>query len=73
MLVHGCGVSQFPQFYDKNNIKLLPPPYVGSYLGEKGHKNLQETWIIAFSKSVKKFVMVSISDMPNIKYWHNLG
>ena len=40
MLGHGCGVSQYPQFYDR--IKyiyiILPRPYVGSYIGEKGHQ-----------------------------------
>ena len=52
---------------------MLPHPYVGSYLGEKGHQCLQENWILALAKSVETFVMVSISDMPTIKYWHNLG
>ena len=39
MLGHGCGVSQYTQFYDitKKN-KMLPRPYVGSYIGEKGHQ-----------------------------------
>ena len=40
MLGHGFGVSQFTQFYEKikNKYQLLPRPYVGSHLGEKGHK-----------------------------------
>ena len=39
MLGHGCGVSQYPQFYDtiKKN-QMLPLPYVGSYSCEKGHQ-----------------------------------
>ena len=33
MLGHGCGVSQFPQLYEKikNKYHFLPLPYVGSY------------------------------------------
>ena len=32
ILGHGCGVSQYPQFYDINKkIQMLPRPYVGSY------------------------------------------
>ena len=30
-------------------------------------------WIIALARSVNFFFMVSISDMPSIKYWKNLG
>ena len=43
MLVHGCGVSQYPQFYDtiKKKHQMLPRPYVGIYIGEKGHQFLQ--------------------------------
>ena len=52
---------------------MLPRPYVGSYLGEKGHHFLQEPWILALAKSVETFFMVSINDMPTIKYWKNLG
>ena len=33
---------------------------------------MKEKWIIALAKSVKIFVTVSISDIPTIKYWHNL-
>ena len=38
MLGHGCGVSQYPQFYDriKNMYQMILRPYVGSYSGEKG-------------------------------------
>ena len=59
MLGHGCVVSQYPQFYDitKNIYQVLPLPNVGSYSGE----------------TVEIFFMVSISDMPSVKYWQNLG
>ena len=52
---------------------MSPHPYVGSYSGEKGHQFLYKPWILALSKSVETFLMVSISDMPTIKYWQNLG
>ena len=52
---------------------MLPPPYVGSYSVQKGHKILQQPWILALSKSVETFIIVSISEIPTIKYWQNLG
>ena len=51
---------------------MLPHLYVGNYSGEKGHQFLQGKWIIALAKPVETFVMVSISDIPTIKYWQNL-
>ena len=52
---------------------MLPRPYVGSDSGEKGHQFLHKPWIIALAKSVETFILVSIYDMPTIKYWQNLG
>ena len=52
---------------------MLSCPHVGSYSGEKGNHFLHKTWILALDKSVETFFMVSISDMPTIKYWQNLG
>ena len=42
VLVHGCGVSQYPQFYDiiKKIYQMLPRPYKGSYPGDKGRQFL---------------------------------
>ena len=57
----------------KNIYQMLPRPYMGSYSGGKGHQFLHKPWIIALAKSVETFSMVSISDMPTIKYWQNLG
>ena len=31
MLGHGCGFSQFPQFYYRIKNQLLTCPYLGSY------------------------------------------
>ena len=74
MLGHGCGVSQYPQFYDtKKKNQMLPHPYVGSYFSEKGHQFLYKLWIFALAKSVETFILVSIYDMPTIKYRQNFG
>ena len=75
MLGHGCGVSHYPRFYDRirNIYQMLPRPYVGSYIIEKGRQFLEEPWIISLAKSFETFLMVSISDMPTIKHWKNLG
>ena len=70
MLGHGCGVSRYPQFYDriKNTYQMLSRTYVGSYSVEKGYHFFHEPWILSLAKSVETFFMVSISDMPTIKY-----
>ena len=35
MLGYGCGVSTYPQFYDKNlkSFHMLPRPYIRSFYG----------------------------------------
>ena len=40
MLIYGCGVSQYPQFYDKDldMYQVLPCPYIGSFEGFPGDK-----------------------------------
>ena len=52
---------------------MLPCPYVGSYFSEKGHQFLHKPWILELAKSVETFILVSIYDIPTIKYWKNLG
>ena len=56
ILGHGCGVSQYPQFYEKNKnrYKMLPRSFVGSYLGEKGHYFFQEKCICKVYSSIFK-------------------
>ena len=46
---------------------------MGSYFSEKGNHFLQKSWIFALAKSVETFILVSIYDMPTIKYWQNFG
>ena len=38
MLGHGCGMSQYPQFYDweLDKHQVLPSPYLGSFKGDNG-------------------------------------
>ena len=52
---------------------MLQHPYVGRYSGEKGHQILQQPWIIALAKSIETFIIVSIYEMPTVKYWQYLG
>ena len=52
---------------------MLPRPYVRSYSGEKGHHILQQRWIIALAKSIETIIIVSMIEMPTIKYWQNFG
>ena len=66
---HGFGVSQFTHFYDKiNKYKMLTCPYVGSYDGEKGNILFKGKWILQLGKLIYIFALVSISDLPIIKY-----
>ena len=51
---------------------MLTRPYVGSYSGEKGHQILQQPWIIALAKSIETFIIVSIYEIPTVKYCQNL-
>ena len=34
---------------------------------------MQQPWTIELDKSVETFIIVSINEMPTIKYWQNLG
>ena len=47
MLVYGCGMSQYPQFYDKylDMYQLLPHPYMGSFEGFHGDKFIKK-WVL---------------------------
>ena len=45
---------------------------MGSYEGEKGDLFLRETWIVDLAKPLYIFLMVSISNLPTIKYWYTL-
>ena len=53
---HGCGVSQYPQFYDitKKINQMLPRPDLGRYSGAKGSSIFLENWILELAISVLK-------------------
>ena len=72
MLVQSCGVSKCPQFYHKLFFQMLPRPYFGSNVSEKGHQFFQKPWILALAKSVGTFIHVSINEIPTINYWKSL-
>ena len=74
MLSPGCGVSQYPHFDDtiKNKYQILPRPYVGSYIYEKGNQFFTNHGLLHYIKSVETFIMVSMSDMKTSQYWQKL-
>ena len=43
---------------------------MGIYFSEKGHGFFHKPWILALAKSVETFILVSIYEMPTIKYWN---
>ena len=75
MLGHGCGVSQYPQFYERIKIYIsnVTTSICGKLYTWKGSPIFQEPWNIALSKSVETFIMVSISDMKTSQCWQKLG
>ena len=44
MLGFGCGVFQYPQFYDKDldMHQVLPHPYLGSFYGGPGDNTIKK-------------------------------
>ena len=55
MLGPGCGVSQYPQFDDtiKNKYQILPRPYVGSYIYEKGNQYFKNHGLLHYPNQLK--------------------
>ena len=47
MLGYGFGVSQYPQFYDKelDMYQVLPRPYRGSFEGLPRDNIVKEKWV----------------------------
>ena len=48
MLVYGCGVSMYPQFFveDLDIYQMLPNPYLISFDGGPGYKVLKQKWVL---------------------------
>ena len=55
---HGCGVSQYPQFYDQHleKYQLLPRPYLGSFEGYIGEKTTKANFILDLEGEALIFV-----------------
>ena len=58
MLGYVCGVSQYPQFYDKylDIYQVLPRPYIGYFDGFPGHKLIKKMGV-RLDKSSRKIVL----------------
>ena len=54
-------------------LKNVTTSIFGNLYRFKGSPIFQKPCIIELSKSVETFFIVSISDVPTIKYWQNLG
>ena len=65
MLGYGCGVSQYPQFYDKElyRYQVLPRPYRGSFEGLPGYKFVKEKCLIDLADQVETFFWESIKNI----------
>ena len=48
MLGNGCGVSQYPQFYDRelDKYQVLPRPYLRYFEVFPGDKFIKEKWVL---------------------------
>ena len=57
MIVYGCGVSQYPQFYVKDlyMYQVLPRPYIGSFDGFTCDKLFRKL-VLDLASQVDKFV-----------------
>ena len=58
MLGRGCGVSKYPQFYDriKKICKMLPRPYKERYPGDKGHQCFKNHGFFHYTNQLKHFL-----------------
>ena len=48
MLGHGCGVSQYSQFYYEHleKYQVLPCPYLGTFEGDNGETLILKKWVL---------------------------
>ena len=65
MLGYGCGVSVYPQFYDKenNSFHMLPRPYIRYFDGQCSDQVLKKEWVLNLAKRAETFVLESIESM----------
>ena len=74
MLVHGCGVSRYPWFYDQylEKCQLLPRTYLGIFEDDNGEKMTKEKWILDLAGEADHFLWEFIEKMTTSKYWQNM-
>ena len=65
MLGYGCGVSVYPQFYDKKKLSfhMLPRPYIRSFDGKCSDLILKKEWVLNLAKRAETFVLEKIDLM----------
>ena len=71
MLGYGCGVSQYPQFYDQelDRYQVLPHSYRGSFEGFPGENFVKEKWVLYLSDQAGFLVWEIIEINLANKYW----
>ena len=64
MLGYGCGMSQYPQFYDKelDRYQVLPRPYRGSFEGFPGEKFVK--MVVRLGRSTQHFCQGNPQNIP---------
>ena len=83
MLCYGCGVSMYPQFFDKDSktFQMLPRPYIRSFDGQCSDQVLKQKWVLDLANRAETYVLKSIEsrimsdDSREIfltQYWSNL-
>ena len=75
ILVHGCGDSLYPYFYDKidRRSKIITHPHRNSFVGTKGDDLLKEIWLIDLYHKAEGFLWQYIYDTREISYWEHQG
>ena len=65
MLGYGCGVSMYPQFYDKKlkSFHMLPRPYIRYFDGQSSDLIFKKEWVLNLAKRAETFVLESIESM----------
>ena len=71
MLGHGCSVSQYPQFYDTIKQIKCYHIHIWGNIQAKRVTNSCANHEFLHQPNQMKFLLVSISYMPTIKYWQN--
>ena len=65
ILGYGCGVSTYPQFYDKDlkSFHKIPRPYIRSFYGKCSNQVFKKEWVLNLAKRAETFVLESIESM----------